>query len=284
MSSADEVSRESPSSPSGSPWLKGPRRNTDAPAKQDVGPSSSVRGWSIVLGAGILAGAAGFGIGEAAPKLTPPDLLNLPPEIRASSSQKPLEIERRMGIARDRAATLAYGGLGMVLGLALGAAGGLVRRSSTAAIAAGLTGLILGAAAGAGTTRAILPYYHTTRGSATDENKTNDLELALMTHAAIWSAVGAAAGFALGLGLGGGGRIARATLGGILGAGLAAVIYEFAGAIIFPTDQTFRPMAFAAAPRLLANLAVAICAGVGAFGVADYLTIGRKSTATGSPI
>jgi hypothetical protein len=244
-----------------------------------VSPSSPLRGWSIVLGAGILAGLAGFGIGEAAPRLTPPDL-NLPPEIQRSSSNKPLEIERRMRISRDRSATLAYGGLGAVLGLALGVAGGLIRRSVSAAVAAGITGLVLGGAAGAGTTWAILPYYHSTRAQATDETKTNDLGLALMTHGSIWIAVGAAGGLALGLGLGGGGRIARAALGGILGGILAAAVYEFAGAIAFPTEQTFRPMAISPVPRLLAHLAVAICVAVGAFGVADYLTIGRKRAAT----
>ena len=51
-------------------------------------------------------------------------------------------------------------------------------------------------------------------------------------------AVGAAAGLALGLGLGGG-RVARAIIGGILGAAVAAVIYEFGGAVVFPLDRTY---------------------------------------------
>src|SRR5205814_1911460 len=157
-----------------------------------------------------------------APKLVPPDL-DLPPEIRASSSNRPLETERRMRISRDRAAALAYGGLGMVLGLALGAAGGLVRRSAIAAIAAGVAGLVLGGAAGAGATLTLLPSYHAARAAAPDEEVTNDLTLALRTHGGIWIAIGAATGLALGLGLGGGARIARATFGGILGAALAAV-------------------------------------------------------------
>jgi len=275
-----EVSRAGPAL-EGVSLDEGARGDAERRPVPAVTASSAVRGWSIVLAAGLLAGLAGFGIGEAAPALTPPDL-DLPQEIRASM-RKNEEIERRMGIGRDRAATLTYGGLGMILGLALGIAGGLVRRSPTAAVAAGLAGLVLGAALGAGATRAVLPYYHATRAAANDENKTNDLALALMTHGAIWTAVGAAAGLAFGLGLGGGGRIARAILGGILGACLAAGIYEFAGALIFPTEETFRPMAVTATPRLLAHLGVAICVAVGAFGIADYLTIGPKNSATGSP-
>jgi hypothetical protein len=259
-------------------WDEEVRRSTAPGPGLETAASSAVRRWSIVLAAGVLAGLAGFGVGEAAPRLSPPDL-NLPAEIRASGTKKPAEIERRMGIARDRAAALAYGGMGMLLGLALGVAGGLVRRSPVAAATAGLVGLVLGAAAGAGTTQASLPSYHAARAAAGDEDKNNDLALALMTHGAIWAAVGAAAGLALGLGLGGRGRAARAVVGGLLGACVAAGIYEFAGAIMFPTDQTFRPVAISAMPRLLAHISVALWAAVGAFGLADYLTIGPGKAA-----
>jgi hypothetical protein len=95
-----------------------------------------------------------------------PPNLDLPPEIRAEGPQVPIETERRMRISRDRAAALAYGSLGMLLGLALGAAGGRARRSPRAAIAAGLTGLILGGSAGAGATLALLPSYHAARAAA----------------------------------------------------------------------------------------------------------------------
>src|SRR5262249_21047062 len=110
-----------------------------APAPS-TGPVASARIWSMVLAAGLLAGLGGFGIGEAAPRLVPPSL-DLPPEIRASGSMIPLENERRMSSARDSAAALTYGGLGALLGLALGAAGGLSRRRPRAAALAGLCGL-----------------------------------------------------------------------------------------------------------------------------------------------
>jgi hypothetical protein len=182
-----------------------------------------------------------------------------------------------MGISRDRAAALAYGGLGLALGLALGVAGGLARGSSRAAIAAGLAGLILGGAAGALSTLSLLPSYHAARAAALDEDATNDLALALRTHGGIFIAVGAAAGLALGLGLGGGERTARALFGGVLGAALAAVIYEFGGAIVFPVAQTFRPMAVVPAPRLLAHLSVALCVSAGALGAAQHLQLRRSA-------
>jgi hypothetical protein len=272
----DNLSRRPEAQPDVAPQPERTGRANGSLSGPTMAPWAPGRTWSIILTAGLLAGLGGFGIGEAAPTLIPP-ALDLPPEVRASRSQAPLETERRMRISRDRAATLAYGGLGAVLGFALGAAGGLARRSTRAAIAAALTGVVLGGAAGAGATMSLLPSYHAARASAPDEEVTNDLALALRTHGGIWLAVGAAAGLALGLGLGGGARIARATIGGILGAALAAVAYEFAGGVMFPVGETFRPMAATAAPRLLAHLSVALCVSAGAFWAVQHLRLSRVS-------
>ena len=101
-----------------------------------------------------------------------------------------------MGVSRDRSAAVSYGGLGMILGLTLGVAGGLARRSPGAAIAAGIVGMVVGGAAGAGMTTVLLPIYHATRAAFPDADQNNDLALALETHGGIWLAVGAAAGLA----------------------------------------------------------------------------------------
>jgi hypothetical protein len=151
------------------------------------------------------------------------------------------------------------------------------RRSPGAAIAAGVVGALLGGAAGAGMTSVLLPIYHATRASFPDADQNNDLALALETHGGIWLAVGAAAGLALGIGLGGGARMARALIGGILGAVVGAAIYEFGGAVLFPVAETFRPMAKAVMPRLLAHLAVALCVAAGALLVADHLALRRTT-------
>jgi hypothetical protein len=272
----DDLSRTPEAAANLAPQTEGTGRSTDSPSGPTIAPPPVARTWSIILTAGLLAGLGGFGIGEAAPTLVPP-ALDLPPEIRASRSQAPIETERRMRISRDRAAAVAYGGLGAALGFSLGAVAGLARRSTEAAIAAALTGLILGCAAGAGATLSLLPSYHATRDATPDEDVTHDLALALRTHGGIWLAIGAAVGVALGLGLGGGARVARATIGGILGAALATVAYEFVGAIAFPVGETFRPMAAAAAPRLLAHVSVALCVSAGAFWAVRHLRLRRAT-------
>jgi hypothetical protein len=251
-----------------------PRSPNESTLGLTKAPSSPGRCWLLVLSAALLAGLAGFGIGEAGPKVFPVSL-EFPPEIRGT--RIPIELERRMGISRDRSAALAFGGLGMILGLALGVAGGLARRSPGAAIAAGVVGMVLGGAAGAGMTSFLLPFYHSTRAALSEADHNNDLALALQTHGGIWLAVGAAAGLALGIGLGGGARMARAFFGGIMGAGVAAAIYEFGGAILFPLAETFRPMAKELIPRLSAHLAVALCVAAGALLLANHLALGRTT-------
>jgi hypothetical protein len=177
--------------------------------------------------------------------------------------------------SQDRTATASYGVLGALLGLALGAAGGMSRRSPGAAITAALIGLVLGAAAGTGTTFLLLRWYHAFHAVPAPENAAQELCLALATHGGIWGAVGTAAGLALGLGLGGG-RVARAIIGGILGAALAAAIYEFGGAVVFPLDRTLQPTATAPGPRLLAHLAVALCVSAGTLWAVYHLSLRRE--------
>jgi hypothetical protein len=276
MSLPDDLSRAAQVAPDVPPRPEGTGPTTDTSSGPITASRPSGRTWLIILTAGLLAGLAGFGIGEAAPTLVPPSL-DLPPEIRAANSQVPLEIERRMGISRDRAAILTYGALGAALGLALGAAGGLARRSARAGIAAALTGMVLGGAAGAFTTLSILPSYHAARAAAPDEDLTKDLALALRTHGAIWLAIGVAVGLALGIGLGGRAQIAQATIGAMLGAGLAAVTYEIAGALVFPTAETFRPVAVAVAPRLFAHLSVALLVSAGACWAVHHLRLSRAT-------
>src|SRR5262249_21046927 len=129
----------------------------------------SGRTWMIVLAGGLLAGLAGFGFGEYALRLFAPSL-ELPPGIRGDQILAPLEPARRVREPEARSATASYGVLGALLGLTLGAAGGLSRRSPRAAVTAGLTGLVLTAAVGAGTTFMILPWYYAFSAPPSDEN------------------------------------------------------------------------------------------------------------------
>jgi hypothetical protein len=270
MSLPDDRSQACQSSPSDATAREG------ATSREPDKPSGSARRtWLISLAAGLLAGLFSAGIGEVSPALFPPDL-DLSPEVRAQGSSLPVEITRRRMVANDRAAELTHGALGCLLGLCLGAAGGLVRRSARAAIAAAVAGLILGGTAAAATTKLVLPVFHSTRAGLSEEDRNSDLALALRTHGLIWTAAGAAAGLALGLGLGGGGAaVARATFGGILGAALGTVIYEFAGALYFPVAETFQPVAKYPAPRMMAQFTVALCVAAGACWAVHHLRLRR---------
>ena len=276
MTTPDERPATSQSEPGGTPRPDSKESHVDLHSSQNPASRPSRFIWPLILLAGLTAGLESFGVGEVAPSLVPP-ALDLPPEIRADRNQVPAETERRMRRSKDLSAAITYGGLGMLLGLGLGVAGGLARGSGRAAIAAGLTGLVLGGASGAGVTRLVLPFYHAARAASTDETANLDVALALGTHASIWLAVGAAAGIALGVGLGGAAQVVRAVIGGILGAVLAAVIYEFAGAVAFPLAETFRPIAATWPPRLMAHLVVALCATVGALWAARNLRLGRAT-------
>jgi hypothetical protein len=231
--------------------------------------------WMMVLAGGLLAGLAGFGTGEYALRLFAPSL-DLPPGIRGDASLAPAEHARRVREWQDRSATMAYGALGALLGVALGAVGGMARRSPRAAITAALVGLVLGVAAGGGITFLVLPWYHQFHAIPGPDNAMQELYLALATHGGIWVAVGVAAGLALGLSLGGG-RVPQTIIGGILGAALGASIYEFGGAVGFPLDKTMQPMASATGPRLLAHLAVSLCVSAGTLWAADHLRLRRES-------
>jgi hypothetical protein len=90
------------------------------------------------------------------------------------------------------------------------------------------------------------------------DDQAADLILPLLTHGGMWCPIGAAAGLAFGVGLGGRGRAPRAALGGLLGAGVGTMVYEAAGALLFPLAKTVLPISLSAGARLLAHLAVAV--------------------------
>jgi hypothetical protein len=71
-------------------------------------------------------------------------------------------------------------------------------------------------------------------------------------------------GLALGLGLGRPGLIARAVLGGALGAALGQAVYVVVGTLVFPLDRASLPLAAAPAPRLVARVLLATLTAAGA--------------------
>ena len=206
--------------------------------------SSGARTWALALAAGLLAGLIAWAIGEA----------TLVPE--ASYENKKEKIHVALSVAGIRNGTISFGALGAVAGLVLGMAGGLIGRSALRTIAAGATGLLLGGGVGVTLSRLILPIYY-------EHSASGELTYSLMVHGGIWLAVGAAAGLAFGIGLGGWRGALRGILGGACAALLAAVIYEFAGGIMFPLALTDRPISRTWESRLLARLLVTVLTAVG---------------------
>jgi hypothetical protein len=207
--------------------------------------SSGARTWALALAAGLMAGVVAWAVGEA----------TLVPE--AAYENKKAHVHVVHSVAGIRNGIISFGALGAATGLALGLAGGLIGRSALRAIAAGATGLLLGGGVGAALSKLILAIYY-------NHSASGELTYSLMVHGGIWTAVGAAAGLAFGIGLGGWRGALSGMLGGACAALLAAVIYEFAGGILFPLALTDRPISKTWQSRLLARLLVA---GLTAFGV-----------------
>jgi hypothetical protein len=86
----------------------------------------------------------------------------------------------------------------------------------------------------------------------------------LLGHLGLWSAMGLMGGLAVGLGLGGRGRWWRTMIGGMVGAAIATVVYEFLGALVFPIDGTHQPLADFPKTRALAQILMPLGVAIGA--------------------
>ncbi|APW61625.1 hypothetical protein [Paludisphaera borealis] len=135
-----------------------------------------------------------------------------------------------------------------------GRAGGLARRR---AVVAGVVGLVFGGAAGAGAAFGVfIPYFRY------PDPISGDLLLPLISHAAVWAALGAAGGLAFGLGLRArAGLVVRTALGGLIGAALGAAVFQLAGVFAFPRAKTDMPLADALCGLSVAMGAAAAHAG-----------------------
>jgi hypothetical protein len=194
--------------------------------------------------------------------------LTPPPKISPTT-----EDINRLRDARVLSATLTFTAMGGFLGLALGFAGGLARRSVQAGLRAASLGLLVGAAVAGSLAFLLVSLFFNKY-----DPHSSDLVLPLMTHGAIWSAVGAVGGTAFGLGLGGKGRWMATLVGGLLGAAAASVIYEIIGAIAFASSKTDLPLSAALTTRILAQFSVALLAAVGAVLASNQLA--RKELAS----
>ncbi|WZO98859.1 hypothetical protein EP7_000450 [Isosphaeraceae bacterium EP7] len=222
------------------------------------GRHATRRTWGIALAAGLVAGVAAWLAGEGI--------------LRAYSSalrpaMKPVpELQDSLDLLKARvdsgaAAVAATGGL---IGFALGLAGGVARRSAKSAFGTGLLGLIVGGLGGWGMARLVVPGVY-----ANLDPQSSDLVVPLMAHIAVWSVAGLAGGLAYGLGASGKGLWPRTVVGGVVGAALATVAYEVAGAILLPTHRTHLPVAGSPEARALAQILVGLGTAAGVIAAAD---------------
>jgi hypothetical protein len=206
----------------------------------------------VALVAGLLAGVAAWLVGATILEsyrdaLTP----KVTREVDA-------ELVRRFARARLTSAVGTFTALGAIVGLSLGMAGGLARRSASAAARAAIVGCGVGSIAGLSISLLVLPNFYKAH-----DPQSHDLLLPLLTLGSICSSVGAAGGLAFGIGIGGRGRWMKSLLGGLVGAALATVVYEIVGAIAFPADKTELPISQTHATRAMLHVLVAALAAVG---------------------
>lgn len=221
----------------------------ERPAQPTAGPAlNRARIWLAL--AGLLAGLAAFGAGEAVYKLVPAEKVKQ--TIMGQTLYAPTGPTTI--VADTRNAALAFGILGVCLGGFLGAAGGLARRSAIATLGAGLLGALLALAIAVLGSFAMLPFIMDVQ----PYHPEYELLLSIAAHAALWGLPGAAAGLAFGVGLGHRGSILRGVAGGFAGAVLGTVVFDVIGAAIFPLAGTAEPISATWPSRLFARLAVTL--------------------------
>jgi hypothetical protein len=232
---------------------------------------------AITVGLAALAGLAAWPISEFVTQPENRHFLFRASEKAAADPYNFVALNRETALANGINGAIAFGGLGALLGLGLGLAGGLARRSLPGAALGAGVGLVLGAAAGALPSFPMMKIHWYNRH---EEAVMGELAIpfALMIHAGLWCALGAAAGLAYGVG-----RYGRdvvgvlvATIGGLIGATLGVIAFEVIGSMAFPLARTVDPFSESSLTRLLARLCVAVFT---ALGVLAVTRIPRKRAA-----
>jgi hypothetical protein len=218
--------------------------------------------WLLTLGAGLGAGLISWAGGETSFDLFKvADTIVYPPnfkEIRGYDRTALLSTlqGRAERIVERKRATLAFGWLGLVLGVSLGLTGGLAVGSGHAARSGAVFGGVAGAAVGGGLSYAIVPLFFRYL------DPQQGLIVLFLTHVVIFAGVGAVAGAALGLGLSDRSALGRALFGGLLGALVGTFALEAINSLAFPLVRTFEPTPTERLMRLNVHLCVALGTGL----------------------
>ncbi len=206
--------------------------------------------------------------------------LRQPSEEAASQAYDFRALNKETGEANSLNAAYSFGALGGLLGLGLGLAGGLGRRSATGALLGALVGAGLGLAAGVLPPFLLMPMAHMRR-----EELLRDPALGFGIHLGLWAPLGAMAGLAYALGRYGvsARHLVMGLMGGLIGATLGTLVYDIIGAVVLTLHSTQNPFA-ATQPvdtkwlptRLLCLGCVAIGSAIGAVlatrGVRDFVS------------
>ena len=216
--------------------------------------------WGLAILAAIVAGVASWGIVEGV--LTAYAASFEPTTKPYPSAADTVRITR----ARIVSGTIGYGMTGALVGLTLGLAGGASRKSGVAALKGGLAGLVVGGLAEAGAAFGGLSFLYNSMDFQADE-----ILQTLLSHEALWVVVGLAGGLAFGVGRGG---LARAAVGGLIGAAIATCAYEFLGALAFPNDGTHQPYGDTPITRGLAQVLIPLGTALGA--AASSIAAGKR--------
>lgn len=208
--------------------------------------------WAFAIAAALVAVAA-----TSVVDVLYSDRFNEVPAMAGGGGDATRQAEAASGQAQLGA--ILNGTLGGLLGLGLGAAGGLSRRSARAAVAAALFGAIGAGGAGLMTPNPMVKFYDRNEVTTPDESGGIPMEMVvpLAAHAGIWVPIGAIAGLALGWGAARKAGAGRGLAGGLAGALMATLLYEVLGAILFPASGAESPVANGFDARILASALVA---------------------------
>jgi hypothetical protein len=238
---------------------QGPADPSPSPQSKHAGASERrpTGNWILILGLALLAGVAAWLVGEYTMEYAKLS------KAAAENYRDYTALNAEMPGVRATNGALTFGALGGLLGLTLGGAGGLCRRSMSRAVLGAVVGLILGAAAGALPAIYVMPWHWRHRN---DDPATLELLTPLLMHMALWSAIGLAAGLAFGIGNSGDRpwRILEAAFAGLVGAMFGTFVFEMIGATLLPMDHTADPFSSTSLSRLFAKLCVAGFVGLGA--------------------
>jgi hypothetical protein len=166
---------------------------------------------------------------------------------------------RTKEVATLKQASCILGCFGALLAGSLGAVGGFTSGSRRRTLVAAGVGLVVGGLAGALPPWLVIPLYN-----RAEELTPGELGRSLLMHWSLWSALGGAAGLALGMGLGGSSRLLRTVLGGVIGVALGTLVFELIGGLLFPLAETGKPLAATWEARSLALFAISTFAALGA--------------------